>query len=373
MSKGKEKKTKVRMAPKKFTVGTEGCDFHPGEIEALAFKLAQWFQDPRSGRKYEDPLQTAKDLLQQCLSALASDGTPWGKCPDNWASRVRIKCNYDVEKDEGLVRGNLFNPEAKGAIDPKADKAVRDAVQSLDPIGQAFDREGYERDMVAGILKEYPELDNSVHRPNVERLAMAYAEQQSVRVRLQMTEAGSKKYIDLLDAQTKLEQSAERTMKLLDIHPDQLRKKLDKRREGTLGDLITVLEGDAEFEERERLWALQAALQFWWMSNHANGRGDGPNLHDWEIWHATRSVPIDYTCSCGKHVTLIRGFEPKELQQYLIERGVLVEEPAIPGLLRSDALDGLAGDWDSSPATGLEIRDGAEDPTGEDTNAEEGA
>lgn len=325
------------------TVGDNGEDFSTAEIETLTLRIAAWYRSEPSGRKYDDPAAMAAEHVRQCLLAINDRGTKWVRCPVDFKKRIRVKCNYDVDSERGIPRH-----KQKLTLGREVTAAVRD----MDPVATVFDRTEFEKNMVAQILLEYPELDNAVHRLNVEQLAMIYAEQQGVRAKLKLMSAGAKSYGDLLENLTKLEQSAERTMKLLDIHPDQLRKKADRRREGTAGDLIATLEED-DFKERERLWAMQAALQFWWMCEHPNGRGDGPQILPWEMWHMTRSVPMTHRCpggdACGKEVTLIHGFTPAELKQYLLTRGCIkLMEPAIPKLITPEDLVGLDGDWEDA-------------------------
>lgn len=341
-----KKKPEPKIGKKQYKVGTEpGADFHPAEMEALALKIAKWYSDPRSGRRYDDALSVAKEHIRQCLLAETDSGSYWPRCPAEFKTRIRVKCIFDMDKDEGIPRGRANSPTAERILDPAAQRAAREAMGEMDPVAAAVNIEQIAATHVQHILDEYPELDNPVHLPNVERLAEVYAQQQIVIQEMRLL-GGRKKRLEHIETLGKLEQSAERTMKLLDIHPEQLRKKMDSRRDGTIGELISILESDENFAERERLWAMEAALQMWWMTQHRNGRGDAANIEDWELWHATRTRPIDYTCACGRAVTLVEGFTPLELRDYLIKRGVLVAEPAIPGLIPAEALQGIDGEWE---------------------------
>jgi hypothetical protein len=328
-----------RKRHKQFRVGTSaGDDFHPAEMEALELRIAAWYGSAESNRNYPDPLEAASTHIRQCLLAQTSDGSEWMRCPEDFAIRIKTRCMFDMKEGKGLIRASQKDgqPVQDGvAVKLAHGQADRDSIAS------SFDRDLHELDTIRKILADYPELDTAVSRPHVERLALYYAEQELIKQELKII-GNVKKRPELIRSLAGVEQSAERTMEMLDIHPNQLRSKMRERKEGTLGDLIAVLEGDDTFLEREQLWALQAALQFYWMTRHANGHGDGPQIADWELWHFTRTLPMDYTCSCGKKVTLVRGFTPVELREYLIERGVMIEEPAIPGLIAAPALAGLA-------------------------------
>ena len=97
------------------------------------------------------------------------------------------------------------------------------------------------------------------------------------------------------------------------------------------------------------------------MSEHPNGNKTDRQLHPFEIWHLTRSRPIDYTCECGKRVTLVEGFEPMELRDWLVSEGVLVEKPVNPQLISEEELEGLSEyGIDSTPDGEERVLDPAE-------------
>lgn len=326
---------------KRYVVGTgEDADFTPERIQLLAYQLARWFASDMCDRNYEDPMLEAKDIIRQCLLGQTKEGKVWSTCPAAFESRIKIKALYDMNLDQGVPSRKAKAPNATLGKNPKAVSAVNQAMRNMVPAGATTDKESYRKKIETDILREYPELDNPAHRPNVERLSLIYAEQQVISKEVMIGLTGKKRE-DALRQLKVLEEMAERTMKLLDIHPDSLRKKMDQQREGTLGELIAILEADDQFLEREKMWALQAALQLWYMTQHDNGRGDGPQIEPFELWHMTRSRPVDYTCECGREVTLIEGFTPEDLFQFLVKRGGLTPTtPVIPGVKEKD-LEGM--------------------------------
>lgn len=348
---------------KQYIVGDKekGADFTPEELELLAYKMAEWFRSDECDRQYEDPIKEAKDIIHQCLLGITADGRPWRNCPHDFEARIRTKSLYDMTTGKGRPSARLKHPDAVRAKDPAAEKAAQ-TVRTMNPISAGFDQDKYRKRVEQDILKEFPELDNPAHRPNVERLSLIYTQQKVIDHELTIGVPDSKKAEKLAQLST-LEQMAERTMKLLDIHPDSIRKQTQKQKQGTLGDLVATLDGDEDFKDREKIWALQAALQLWWCHEHPNGRGDGPNLEAWEIWHMTRTRPIDFTCKCGRTFELVEGFTPEELRDYLIRQGVLVTEPVIPHILDSQDLRGL-DKWKPEPNTPASV--GGHDPTQEE-------
>lgn len=326
-----------------FTVGrAEEDDYSPEAIEAIVYKIARWFDHPDSGRNPDDSLKDARKAVQQCLLGKTNAGKTWQRAPKRFEDRVKIKCGFDLDKDEGIVTKQQGRPRVRIPTkqEAKVIQSIEDTIGSPTPLASMFDSRKYQLQMEKEILEVYPELDTPAHRPNVRRLAMLYAQQESVN--LELLQVTGKQRRELIDVLSTIQTTVDRAMKSLEIHPDQLRKRIDTRKEGTIGELVAKLDEDHEFKERERRWALTEALQLWWMSEHPNGTNNGPQLHPFEIWHMTRTRPINYTCSCGREVILVEGFEPHELRDYLVENGVLVEKPVNPHIISEEDLEGLS-------------------------------
>lgn len=327
-----------------FTVGTaEEDDFTADQIEALVYKIAHWYDSEDSGRNYPDALKAARKHVHQCLIGQTNAGKTWQRAPKTLEDRIKIKCNFDLSSDTGIRVPQKGRPR----VYPLPNEAEQARIQKTDEIAEssaplaAFsDNRKYQDQMEKEILEVYPELDTPAHRPNVRRLAMLYAQQESVN--LELSQAKGRQRKDLIDTLATIQTTVDRAMKSLEIHPDQLRKRIDSQKEGTIGDLVSKLASDKEFKKREKQWALTEALQLWWMSEHLNGQKNGPQLHPFEVWHLTRTRPIKYTCDCGREVTLVEGFEPQELRDYLVENGVLVEKPVNPHMTSEEDLEGLA-------------------------------
>jgi hypothetical protein len=329
---------------KMFRVGDgPDADFSMLEIENLTLRLIAWFKDPKCDRNFSDPEQQAKDIIQQCLKCVKQDGDPWKNAPHTFQSRIRVKAAYDMETGAGIPIRASKHPDAVRRLDKEAEESAN-AVQDIIPALVEFDIEEYRQKQLRNILSTFPELDNPVHLPNVRRLALYYSQQEMIdrMVSSGSVKPGTPKSSDILDELESLNKSIDALMKTLDIHPDSLRKKIKENTDGTLGDLVVMLDMDEEFKEREKLWALQAALQLWYMHEHPNGDLSGPQMEEWEIWHMTRTRPFSFTCKCGiKYHNIIQGFTPKELKEYLIKHGILIEVPAIPGLITHEDVEGI--------------------------------
>ena len=330
---------------KQFVVGNveEGADFTRDWIEQIIYRIALWFKDPACDRNYDDPVAMARQKIQECLLGTTEDGSPWRNVPREFNARVRAKCGFDVETMTGIPSRRVKNPLAERALDKKAQEAAKD-LDGANPFVDSFDDVGFRAQMEKDLLTTFPELDNPAHLPNVRSLTMYYAEREKIDRQLAAGVSDAKRGT-LLESLKKIEDMADSTMKRLGVHPDQIRKKISDKGASSVADLAALVESESikdDFKKREKVWALQLALQLWWASEHRNGTGNGPNLHDFEIWHMTRSRPVKFTCRHGETYTVIEGFEPHELREFLIKEGVAIEEPVFDALLSKEDLNGLA-------------------------------
>lgn len=330
------------MAPTKvFKVGHDATDdITPEQVELLTYKIRDWFSSDACTRVYEDPTDEAREQVQQCLLGVTKDHVPWGRAPKTLAGRVRAKCMYDMDKDAGIQYKMDDRLDVRRARE--RDEVAQAAKDATAPGGKLVNAQldQYRMKLEAEIIAEYPELDTPVHRPNIRRLSLLYSQQEKVSMELDVAKATTRK--TLIDTLATIQKTVESVMKSLDIYPDQIRKRMDQQRKGSIGDLVVEVESDEDFAKREKLWSLTEALQLWWMTQHLNGNKTGPQIHEFEMWHMTRCRPIDYKCECGREVVLVEGFTPDELRDYLVENGVLVEKPVIPQLIPEGDLDGLA-------------------------------
>jgi len=343
MSKGKKD-------VKQFVVGdlANGADFTPEEIETLIYQIALWFQQPECDRTYDDPVASARQKVRECLLAQTEAGDPWRQCPQEFNARVRAKCAYDMVQKVGIPSRRAKNPLAQRAVTKEAQEGAA-TLADMQPATVDFDQSAFREAFEKDTLEAFPELDNPAHKPTIRSLSGLYAEREKIDRQLALGVSDSKREL-LLKSLKYIEDMADGTMRRMGIHPDQVRKKISDRMASSVADLVAMIEGDEEYRNRERIWSRQLALQLWWMSEHPNGRRDGPNLHDFEIWHMTRTRPFNFTCRCGReYKNLLDGFEPQELLEFLQREGVVVEEPVLPGVIRPEDLVGLATAFEKPP------------------------
>lgn len=284
---------------KQFVIGK---DFTEQEIEILIFKLAEWFRDERCDRRPEEPLKAARELVVQCLNAETKDGSPWRNAPEKFANRIKIKAAYDMESGQGIAISAVKHPDAVRNLEEGAQKNSRRA-GNMNPLAASFDVEKFREVEEQRLLNAYPDLDTEAMRPHVRRLTLLYSQQELIDLDLTITTSPARRS-ELLKTMGDLNKTLDDILKILDIHPESIRKKINASSEGNLGELVAMLDND-EFREREELWNLQLALQLWAMSMRRNGRGDGPQLELWELWHMTRSIPFSFTCRCLHYDSMI--------------------------------------------------------------------
>lgn len=329
-----------RRQVKQFVVGDhEGADFTQAEIDKLIYEIAVWFKDPKSGRNCDAPVETATARVKECLLAETVNGEPWKTCSNDFAKRILAKCGYDIVNHVGVPMMRAKGRDGGRVLDAKAKEGVK--TLNAGAIVQAnFDQESYREKVEHDILLAFPELDNAASKPVVRSLSGLYAQREVIDQELAVGVTASKRET-LLRSLKVIEDMADTTMKRLGIHPDQIRKKISDKGASTIGDLVALVDEDPTYREREKVWSLQLALQLWWMTEHLNGDKTGPNLHPFEMWHMTRTKPIKFTCRHDETYTIVEGFEPHELYAYLIQEGVLVEEPVVPQLITPTDLAGL--------------------------------
>lgn len=331
---------------KQFVVGPGG-DFTEQEIELLILKLAEWFRSDRCDRRPEDPVKLAREVVAQCLNAETKNGDPWKNAPEDFKNRIKIKAAYNMETGEGIPMSSVKNPDAVRALEKGAEKN-RSRINTLNPLAADFDPDKFRKEQEDQLIAAYPDLDTPAMLPHVRRLTSLYAQQEMIERDLALTTSSTKRD-ELLRTMDVLNKTMDSVLKILDIHPESIRKRVKESADGNLGELVALLDED-EFRKREEMWNLQLALQLWAMSIRRNGRGDGPQLEVWELWHMTRSIPFSFTCRCGQtYPHLLKGFTPKQLKDYLESKGVSVNRSVYPKIVPQEAVNDLAEFIDSLP------------------------
>jgi len=163
------------------------------------------------------------------------------------------------------------------------------------------------------LYQEFPFVENPVYEAQVNGLAEAVVKLNHISD--SFLGAQGKELEDLLKIRDGLKKDMDDFMKLLKIHPAQMKEKADDIDRGDVGNLIIQWEKYGEIAEiYERVDAIQELIQT--LRQLEQLRVDGtPQLADYLLWHKTGTRPIDFKCECGREYTLIDGFTEDELYE----------------------------------------------------------
>jgi hypothetical protein len=164
------------------------------------------------------------------------------------------------------------------------------------------------------LYQEFPFLDNPVYEATVNGLADSTVKLNYLSENFLTSSGAALK--TLLDIRDSLKNDIDVFMKLLKIHPSQMKEKADEGDRGNVGTLINKWEDFSEVAELyERVDAVQEAIQI--VRQLENVRVDGsPQLADWLLWHKTACRGHKFTGHCGREWDLHGGFSKEEM--YLI-------------------------------------------------------
>ena len=222
-------------------------------------------------------------------------------------SRIRQFCGWDILKAEGRHKRRTLSTASrskKSAQDRVKAAAVMEEISMAEMLEA---REAYKEIL----YKEFPFLDNPVYEATVNGLADSTVKLNYLSDNFLMaTGAALKTLIDIRDS---LKNDIDVFMKLLKIHPSQLKEKADEGDRGNVGTLISKWEDHAEIAELyEQVDAVQEAIQI--IRQLENVRVDGsPQLAEWLLWHKTGCRGHKFQCSCGKEWDLHGGFSTEEM------------------------------------------------------------
>lgn len=343
---------------KQFVVGdtSQGADFSEDYINSVILRLALWFNQSECDRKFDNPEAAAKKIVKEALLGQTKDGKTWHNAPNDFATRIKIKAAYDLVNEKGIPISRAKHPTAvrklqeEKAAERAAAKEGAAKIKDMVPTLVEFDVQAARDKEEKAILEHHPELDNPVHYPHVRRLSLLYAQQEMIEREMLLQPKPSRR-MEIMKEMQLLTGTIDGLLKTLDIHPDSLRKRIKENSEGSLGDFIAMLDADDEFRERQKRWTLEELLQLWYKCNHPNGEGTGPQMSEVEMWHETRTIPFSFTClHCGTHYPhIVQGLTPKQIRDYLVEKGVLIEVPVVPQLTSPEELEGIHEFIDSIP------------------------
>jgi len=291
-----------------------GEDFTKEEYDKWLLEIALWLSEIRVNEP--DPKGKAKLVLDAAIKGTKLDGrTPWKQAENlTLDARVKTLCSYDILKGVG-------RKPVKKSAKTYADKKVKDATQKQDIKHSEAVRQKIElksrikqRDAFRKVLvKEFPFLDNDVYETNVNAYCDTIVKLQEISDRF--LGADGKELENLISIRESLKKDVDDFMKILKIHPSQIKDKVDEGDRGDVGTLIRNWEDYKELGEIfEQVDAIQEAIQI--IHQLETLRVDGsPQLAEWLLWHKTGCRGHDFTCECGRQYELHGGFSKEEMYE----------------------------------------------------------
>lgn len=282
-----------------------GQDLTLQEYETWKTEIALWLS--QSGRETTDPLGKAEKIIKAAVHGTTLGGEPWIDV-ENFQLHKRILqfCGYNILTKQGRTakRRRSTKKELKQYTDLNTDilgDATREELVVL--------RDAYRTVLV----QEFPFLDNPVYETKVN----AYCD---TVVKLQVLSdkflgAEGKELTRIIELRDSLKKDLDDFMKLLRIHPSQLKEKVDEKDKGDVGSLIDKWESYGELANLyETVDAVQEALQI--LKQLETTRLDGsPQLAEWLLWHKTGCRGHTFRCPCGAEYTIHGGFTIEEMYQ----------------------------------------------------------
>lgn len=357
-------KPKPKRAPRVFrepVVYTVGQDIPQAHYDALVVALADWFREWRPDHK--EPAADARFRLKCCLEGTTLDGQPWfSHWNSSFHTRVRMLCRYDPDKMQPIktadekskakkdrerraeTQKRLKHTAANDTLIPPLTKAELKKSVNYGDNPHVFLTEGEQRvwnEYHQAYTEQFPELKTVNALAELSLLCDLHVLHERNRLKLLKGDAVD---VAAMGENTKLVADLK---KALGIHPDQLSKRVQSEQGGSLGDAVAKLADPKWRALRERFW-LEEQLTLYQMHVSPSPRpdGDGYQLDEIGLFGHSKCR----TCHCvGCGTRNFHGIAVKEVEEYLIEKGVLeplpdeppaepvVVEPAEPEVIDADA------------------------------------
>lgn len=316
-----------------------GKDLTLSEYEDIVQQLTDWFAVSRSTA---EPGLLARRLLDECCRGVTSKGATWKRMTEaDLATRIKVKCLYDIEKREGLGPTREQLKEAKSQAkrrkiakgwDPKRkrDPHIPDEVELvLGPSAVKYGdnphillsskEEAEWHRLYQGYLKQFPEL-RSINAASELKIVIDL----QILADRYRTKVLSGKAVEVENL-TKITKELSDLKKALGIHPDQIAKKVKPQTESSVGAAVAKLEAMGDYREIRARFLLEELLQVYQMYASPRADGHGYQLDEVGLFGQTRCRTCE--CSgCGKRNAM--GFSIEEVEAYLVKQGAL--EPLTP-------------------------------------------
>lgn len=292
---------------------TIGDDVSSSDIDKWRAQIALWLTQSRKAMD-EDPLLKAERIIKAAINGTKLNGEIWAGV-ENFSLRNRIKqfCAYDIVTQKGRLYQPLSTKISSHPGQRKSQKAKRDNTQAEEVyLDITLEQLLQQREEYKQLLyQEFPFVENPVYDAQVNGLAEAVVKLNHVSDKFLIAEG--KALEDLLKIRDGLKKDLDDFMKLLKIHPSQIKDKSDDIDKGDVGTLISKWEEYGEIADTyELVDAIQELIQSVRQSEQLQVDG-APQLADYLLWHKTNCRGCQFKCEHGKEYKLYRGFTKEEL------------------------------------------------------------
>lgn len=298
----------------KKAVYTLGEDFTKEEYDKWLAQIALWISKTQT--REENPYEKARTVIDAAINGTRLNGDIWTNVEDfTLDSRIMQLCSFNILTGTGRRRKTPKNTRSKAReLRKKSSESKQLNVSLLEEINleNLIEFREEHKDI---LLTEFPFLDNPVYDIKVNAYCDTVAKLQAISEEFLGSEG--KKLESLLKIRESLKKDIDDYMKMLKIHPSQIKDKVDEGDSGDVGSLISRWEEQGELAKLyEEVDAIQEAIQI--IRQLEQVRLDGsPQLADWLLWHKTGCRGHKFICRCGEEYNLHGGFTKEDMYAIL--------------------------------------------------------
>lgn len=327
-----------------------GRDVSTTHWEQILVGVTDWFRELYP--KETEPASRARQRLNECLLGITVKGEPWYSMDRaDLASRIRVKCQYDIDRMEGLRK--ILNKKKQKAEKEEQARRVRQKAGSRNKFLPETMKEELRREAVYGddpklfmttkehalwqdyfnsYVEQFPELSTVNAQAELQSLCDAHI--LKARYRMQVL-AGEKVKSETIAA---VDKQLVDMKKALGIHPDQLIKRIKPKTELSVAMAAKKLQELPNWVEiRQRIWDEQL-IQFYQMYMMPRADGEGYQLDEVRLYGLTKSKVVKCP-HCGHDN--FSGLPIEVIEEHLLRSGRLEEAKAKAILAEQRGRDGI--------------------------------
>jgi hypothetical protein len=316
-------------------------DLSAERYQEIVEAIADWFAKSRNSK---EPVLLAKQYVGCALAGTTTKGQPWFTAATMPLDRrIRVLCRYDILKMEPIESASERHYRAteirlktdlkkkqdgRKAKKPENDRLLPDelrkelqarATYGDDPKIMFTQLEEKQwRELKKAYMAEFPHLSTVNAQAELEQLCDLHVLQSRVRMSRNSGRPSP------IDASTIVDE-LQKLKKALGIHPDQLKNRVEKNTEVTIGAAALRLQqlGD-DWRYVRAKYQLEEFLQAFQMFHTPSADGTGYQLNEAELFALTRCRTCE-CAACGQRN--MAGWRAEEIEQVLRDRGILAELP----------------------------------------------